>query len=222
MISCIIAEDHTLFRECVRESLEASNRIKIIADYGNAREAAEEAIRRKADVLLLDIMMSGPSSFDSARWARKENRLLKVIFVTGSMEDVHLIEAIRCGAHGYVEKAAGLNELRTAIERVYRGDKYLPAADRLIGKVQMVPRISMLTPRERDVFKLLAEGNTAKEIALMLDISVKTVEVHKFNLMQKLDIHNKAQLVKYAITYKVIPVTSMAVTADFAPLWLIR
>ena len=209
MIRCVIADKHTLLRECVRETLAKSDTIRVLADFGDAREAAEEAVNLGVDILLLDATIPGPNPYDAARWARQQHRTLRVIFLAANGEEEHVIEAVKAGADGVVELTASCAELQVAIERVHRGTKYMPAADRFIGNPAMVSKIDQLTPREREVFKLLAEGNTVKEIAIMLGISVKTVEVHKFNTYQKLGVHNKAQLVMYAIARRVVFASSI-------------
>jgi len=124
-------------------------------------------------------------------------------------------QCLEVGAAGYVLKDTPAPQLVTAVRDVYKGGKYL--SSQVLGKLvedfrarvrdaKMRPRMSTLTPREREILKLLAEGNSVKEIAVLLGLSVKTVEAHKFNLMRKLDIHNKAQLVTYAIQKKIIKI----------------
>jgi DNA-binding NarL/FixJ family response regulator len=130
-------------------------------------------------------------------------------------DEDYLLQCLEVGAAGYVLKDTPALQLVSAVRDVYRGGKYL--SSQVLGKLvedfrarvrdtRLQPRMSTLTPREREILKLLAEGNSVKEIAVLLGLSVKTVEAHKFNLMRKLDIHNKAQLVTYAIQKKIIKV----------------
>jgi DNA-binding CsgD family transcriptional regulator len=130
-------------------------------------------------------------------------------------DEDYLVQCLEVGAAGYVLKDTPAPQLLTAVRDVYKGGKYL--SSQVLGKLvedfrsrvrdtRLRPRISTLTPREREILKLLAEGNSVKEIAVILGLSVKTVEAHKFNLMRKLDIHNKAQLVTYAIQKKIIKI----------------
>ena len=212
LIRCVIADKHALVRECIRETLTQSDAIRILADFGDAKEAAEEAVNLGVDILLIDATISGPDPYEAARWARKQNRQLRVVFLAANGEEELVIEAIKAGADGFVEKSSGYSELVVAIERVHRGHKYMPSADRFIGNPKLISRINQLTSRENEIFKLLAEGNTVKEIAIMLSISVKTVEVHKFNTYQKLGCHNKAQLVMYAVARGVVLIPSMGST----------
>jgi two-component system response regulator NreC len=132
-------------------------------------------------------------------------------------DEDYLAECVEIGANGYVLKDSPADQLITAIREVYRGGSYL--SPRLLTKLvdgfraghgmPMQPRFGTLTKREREILKLLAEGKSVKEIASEFDLSVKTVEAHKFNLMRKLDIHNKAQLVQYAIQKKIIRLPEM-------------
>jgi two-component system response regulator NreC len=161
----------------------------------------------------MDIGMPGMSSFEATRLIRKERPDTKVVFLSMYDDDDYLAECVDMGASGYVLKDSPAEQLVTAIREVFRGGSYLSPRllTRLVDDLRMQnrgparqPRFGTLTKREREILKMLAEGKSVKEIASSFELSVKTVEAHKFNLMRKLDIHNKAQLVQYAIQKKVI------------------
>jgi two-component system, NarL family, response regulator NreC len=152
------------------------------------------------------------TSFEAARQMRKERPDIRVLFLSMYDDEDYLAECVEIGANGYVLKDSPADQLITAVREVHRGGSCLNL--RLLTKLvdgfrsgngtSVQPRFGTLTKREREILKLLAEGKSVKEIACEFDLSVKTVEAHKFNLMRKLDIHNKAQLVQYAIQKKTI------------------
>jgi two-component system response regulator NreC len=154
------------------------------------------------------------SSFEATRLLRKDRPETKVIFLSMYDDEDYLSECMSMGASGYILKDSPAEQLLTALREVHRGGSYLSPRllTRLVddfrnnGQAGMVrpPRFGTLTKREREILKMLAEGRSVKEIAGNFDLSVKTIEAHKFNLMRKLDIHNKAQLVQYAIQKKII------------------
>lgn len=214
-IRCLLVDDHTLFRQGVRRLLETETDFEVIGESPDAGDALEKARELRPDIVLMDIGMPGLSSFEAARQIRKNRPETKVLFLTMYEDEDYLVQCLEVGAAGYVLKDTPAPQLVTAVRDVYKGGKYL--SSQVLGKLvedfrarvrdsKMRPRISTLTPREREILKLLAEGNSVKEIAVLLGLSVKTVEAHKFNLMRKLDIHNKAQLVTYAIQKKIIKI----------------
>ncbi len=212
-IRCILVDDHTLFREGLRRILEAESDIQIVGEASNASEAVARVRELHPDVVLIDIGMPGMSSFEAARVINRESNGTKLIFLTMYEDEEYLLQCLDAGASGYILKDAPGPKLVTAVREVAQGRKYL--SPQVLGKLvddlrarsqgpQIVSRSSTLTPREREVVKLIAEGNSVKEIAALLGLSVKTIEAHKFNLMRKLNIHNKAQLVTYAIQKKIV------------------
>ncbi len=217
-IRVLLADDHTLFRQGVRTLLGAEPDIEVVGEASNGVEAAAKAAELRPDVVLLDIGMPGPSSFETARQIRRQRPETKVLFLTMYDDEDYLLEGMQVGANGYVLKDSPAPQLIGAIRDVYRGGSYL--SPRMLGQLvddfrsrirsaDQQPRLATLTPREKEVLKMLAEGNSVKEVASLLNLSVKTVEAHKFNLMRKLDIHNKAQLVQYAIQKKIIKIPMM-------------
>ena len=214
-IRCLLVDDHTLFRQGVRRLLESESDFEIVGESPDAGDAVEKARELRPDVVLMDIGMPGLSSFEATRQIKKNRPETKVLYLTMYEDEDYLLQCLEVGAAGYVLKDTPAPQLVSAVRDVYRGGKYL--SSQVLGKLvedfrsrvrdtRMQPRMSTLTPREREILKLLAEGNSVKEIAVILGLSVKTVEAHKFNLMRKLDIHNTAQLVTYAIQKKIIKV----------------
>jgi DNA-binding NarL/FixJ family response regulator len=212
-IRILLTDDHTLFRQGIRTLLSAEPDLEVVGEAGNAMESVAAAKQLRPDVVLMDIGMAGMSSFEATRQIRKERTDTKIVFLSMYDDEDYLAECVEIGANGYVLKDSPADQLVTAIREVHRGGSYL--SPRLLTRLVdgfreqgsttvRQPRFGTLTKREREILKMLAEGRSVKEIATEFDLSVKTVEAHKFNLMRKLDIHNKAQLVQYAIQKKVI------------------
>ena len=188
--------------------------MEVVGEAGNAFESVTTARQLRPDVVLMDIGMEGMSSFEATRQIRKERPETKVVFLSMYDDEDYLAECVDIGASGYILKDSPADQLVTAIREVHRGGSYLSPRllTRLVdgfrvqgrGGAPRTPRFGTLTKREREILKMLAEGRSVKEIATGFDLSVKTVEAHKFNLMRKLDIHNKAHLVQYAIQKKII------------------
>ena len=212
-IRILLADDHTLFRQGMKTLLAAESDMEVAGEASSGTEAAEKAVQLEPDVVLMDIGMPGPSSFEVARQIRRTRPSTKVLFLTMYNDEDYLVESMEVGASGYVLKDSPADQLVGAVRDVWRGGSYL--SPRMLSQLvddfrsrirtnDRTPRFATLTPREKEVIKMLAEGNSVKEVASQLDLSVKTVEAHKFNLMRKLAIHNKAQLVQYAIQKKII------------------
>ena len=212
-IRILLTDDHTLFRQGIRTLLSTEPDLEVVGEAGNAMESVAAAKQLRPDLVLMDIGMAGMSSFEATRQIRKERTDTKIVFLSMYDDEDYLAECVEIGANGYVLKDSPADQLVTAIREVHRGGSYL--SPRLLTRLVdgfreqgshavRQPRFGTLTKREREILKMLAEGRSVKEIASEFDLSVKTVEAHKFNLMRKLDIHNKAQLVQYAIQKKVI------------------
>ncbi len=218
-IRILLVDDHTLFRQGMRTLISAEADMEVVGEATDGAEAITKAAELKPDVVLMDIGMAGFSSFEATRQIRKNRPETKVLFLTMYDDEDYLVEGMEVGASGYVLKDTPAAQCLAAIRDVYRGGSYL--SPRMLSQLvddfrsrlkstARVPRFATLTAREKEVLKLLAEGNSVKEIACQLNLSVKTVEAHKFNLMRKLDIHNKAQLVQYAIQKKIIKIPALA------------
>lgn len=218
-IRVLLADDHTLFRQGIKTLISAESDMEVVAEAPNGGQALEKAKENRPDLVLMDIGMPGLSSFEATRQIKKDRPETKVLFLTMYDDEDYLVEGMEVGASGYVLKDSPAQQLVAAMRDVMRGGSYL--SPRMLSQLvddfrsriksaNRLPRFATLTPREREVLKILAEGNSVKEIACDLNLSVKTVEAHKFNLMRKLDIHNKAQLVQYAIQKKIIKLPSLA------------
>lgn len=214
-IRVFVTDDHTLFRQGIKTLIAAEADMEVVGDAPNAGDAVARSVELRPDVVLMDIGMPGLSSFEAARQIKKNRAETRVLFLTMYDDEDYLVECMEVGANGYVLKDSPASQLVAAIRDVYRGGSYL--SPRMLAQLvddfrsriksaHRLPRFATLTTREKEVLKLLAEGNSVKEIACSLNLSVKTIEAHKFNLMRKLDIHNKAQLVQYAIQKKIIKI----------------
>jgi two-component system, NarL family, response regulator NreC len=212
-IRVLLVDDHTLFRQGVRTLLTMEPDMEIAGEAGSASEAVSLAAQLRPDIVLMDIGMPGMSSFEATRQIRKQRPETRVVFLSMYDDEDYLAESVELGASGYILKECPADQLVNALREVHRGGNYL--SPRLLARLvddfrtqghgpSRQTRFGTLTKREREVTKLLAEGKSVKEVAASFDLSVKTVEAHKFNLMRKLNIHNKAQLVQYAIQKKII------------------
>jgi DNA-binding NarL/FixJ family response regulator len=217
-IRVLLTDDHMLFRQGIRTLIAAESDLEVVGEAANASDAVSVSEQLRPDVVLMDIGMAGLSSFEATRLIRKNRPETRVIFLSMYDDEDYLSECMEMGASGYILKESPAEQLLTAIREVHRGGNYLSPRllARLVddfrtkGSVIRQPRFGTLTKREREILKMLAEGKSVKEIASSFDLSVKTVEAHKFNLMRKLDIHNKAQLVQYAIQKKIIRLPEMS------------
>jgi two-component system response regulator NreC len=212
-IRVLLTDDHILFRQGVRTLLAAEPDLEVVGEAGNAADSISFARQLHPDVVLMDIGMAGMSSFEATRVIRKDRPETRIIFLSMYDDEDYLAESMEIGASGYILKECPAEQLLTAIREVHHGGSFL--SPRLLTRLvdgfrtqgrapTRQPRFGTLTNRELEILKMLAEGRSVKEIATSFELSVKTVEAHKFNLMRKLDIHNKAQLVQYAIQKKVI------------------
>jgi two-component system, NarL family, response regulator NreC len=212
-IRCVIADDHEMLRYGVRRLLEDAPDFVVVGEAGDAAEALKLVLEHHPDMVLLDISMPGMSSFEAGRLIEEHCPGTRIVYLTMHEDREYVQQALRSGASGYLLKDTPSTLLLSALREVHRGERSLSPQIQtrlkedasLRNQAVRVPlRRSTLTLREREVMKLLAEGNTVKKAAAFLGVSVKTVEAHKFNLMRKLDIHNKAQLVTVAIQKKIL------------------
>lgn len=204
----LLADDHPVVLAGVRSLLESE--VDLIGAVQDGRALVEAALRLRPDVILLDISMPMLNGIDAARQIRKDLPEAKIIFLTMHSDPDYVREALRAGAAGFVLKSSAGAELLEAIHTVLQGKFYLT---RLIGEevwagVGREDRkvFSELTSRQREVLQLIAEGRTAKEIADILSISVKTVEFHKARLVQVLGLHSIAAMTRYAIEHGLVEV----------------
>ncbi|MGD9241005.1 MAG: response regulator transcription factor [Desulfobacterales bacterium] len=203
-----LAEDHTILREGLRALLSADPDFEIIGEAADGREAVRIVEKQIPDLILMDLSMPRMTGMDAIREIKKRYPQTKIIALTVHKTEEYLRTTLKAGADGYVLKDATHDELVMAIESVLKGKTYLSPGvsgkvieGYLEGKERRMPpsTLGLLSQREREVLKLIAEGYKNKEIATDLCISLKTVEKHRANLMKKLDLHNAAALTAYAI-----------------------
>jgi DNA-binding NarL/FixJ family response regulator len=213
-IRCVIADNHEMLRYGLRRLLEDDPDFAVVGEASDAAQALELALERRPDLVLLDVSMPGMSSFEAGRLIEEACPSARIVYLTMHEDRDYGQRALRSGSGGYLVKDTPAPLLLRALRQTYRGERSLsslmqtnlPDGGLLRKQATPVPlRRSTLTQREREVMRLLAEGNTVRQVAAVLGVSVKTVEAHKFNLMRKLDIHNKAQLVTVAIQKKILP-----------------
>ena len=214
-IRVLVVDDHAILRDGISALLALAADIEVIGEAENGREAIDRARQLAPDVVLMDIAMPAMDGLEATRRIHKEFPQMKVLTLTQYDDREHLLSLLEAGAEGFISKTAASSELASAIRSVYQGDSFLsPSVAKLLlkhyrqgaraGRGQ--DPYDQLTDREREVLKLLAEGHTSQEIADTLVISPKTVDGHRTNLMAKLDIHNRTDLVKYALRKGIITV----------------
>jgi len=200
--SVLIADDHQIVRQGLRMLLEREG-FDVVGEASDGHEALELAMRLRPDVAVLDFMMPRLNGLDSAVQIQRHSPETRTILLTMYTEDQYVLEAFRHGLRGYVIKTQAAGDLLQAIRETMRNAIYLSpgisrtVVDAYLSKGQ--PPKEQLTPREREVLQLVAEGRTTKEIANLLGLSVKTAETHRTKIMRKLEIHETAGLVRYAI-----------------------
>ncbi len=201
-LQILLADDHLIVRQSLKALLEREG-FKVVGEASDGHEAVRLAQSLRPDVAVLDLAMPLLNGLDAAQRIIHTSPRTKTILLTMHSEDQYVLEAVRGGIAGYVLKTQAAAELVQAIQQVARGLLYLsPGISRTVvqaylAKTELPP--DPLTPREREVLQLIAEGKTTKEIAALLGLSVKTVESHRTRLMSKLDLHETASLVRYAI-----------------------
>lgn len=207
-IRLILADDHAVVRSGLRMLLEAQPDIEIVAEAESGRQAVEKVRKMRPDVVLMDVQMPELNGIEATQQIKKVAPETAILALTMHEDDQYFFEMLHSGASGYVPKRAAPDELVTAIRTVARGEIFLypSLATRLVqdylkrADADDQPLVyDELTPREREVLVLIAEGLTNAEIADKLVISVKTVDRHRENIMRKLNMHNRIDLVKYAI-----------------------
>lgn len=210
-VRLLICDDHTLFREGIKAILRADPSIEIIGEATDGKQAVENALHLRPDVVLMDVSMPALVGYEAVRRITKVDKRIKILVLTMYEEEEIIGLCLNAGASGYVLKDAPAAQLLEAIHSVHQGGKYLsPLAMQAVVNhfAEGVPlpktRYDTLSNREREILKLLADGLTVKDIASRLNLSLKTVDVHKYNLMRKLALHNRTELIKYALRRKLI------------------
>lgn len=201
----LIADDHSILLAGLRRLVEDS--CEVVGTVEDGRALIEAADRLKPDVIILDISMPLLNGLDAARQLKKSMPDVKLLFLTMHASPTYATEALKAGGNGYLLKQSAATELPQAIEAVLKGQTYLtPAITRPILESTINPArrdlkraLTDLTPRQREVLQLVAEGKSTKDIAVLLNVSAKTVEFHKARLMEQLEVHSTAALIKFAI-----------------------
>jgi DNA-binding NarL/FixJ family response regulator len=211
----LLVEDHTLVRAGMRALLQKIDGIEVVADVGDGLAAVKYVQTAAPDLVLMDIAMPGLNGLDATSRIVKESPATRVILLSMYANEEYLRQALQAGASGYVLKGAELTELELAIRTVERGEAYLTpmvakyAVDAYRAKSEESSSpLAKLSSRQREILQLIAEGQTTKDIAQRLNLSVKTVETHRAQLMERLDIHDVPGLVRFAIRVGLIQPTS--------------
>jgi len=203
----ILAEDHQLVRQGLRSLLNDESDIEVVGEATNGQEAVELAKKWRPKVVVMDIELPRLNGLEATQRIVQEMPDVKVLILSVHTDRRSVSRALRYGAAGYMQKDSAFDELTRALRTVARGKTYLSPSisDVLVEDyVRVLPedlaaKPTNLTPREREVLQLIAEGHTTKEIASLLSVSVKTVETHRRNIMRKVNLHSVAELTKYAV-----------------------
>ena len=206
-IQVLLVDDHMLFREGLRGLLEKEADVSVVGEAGTGVEAVKIAGELYPDVVVMDITMPDMNGIEATRQILAENGTIRVLALSMESDRRYIVEVLEAGATGYLLKDAFFRDLVDAIRTVAAGDTYLsPRITELILRdyMQRIPEglpltFSCLTERERELIQLIANGQNTKEIAAVLGISIKTVEVHRQNIMKKLNLYSIAELTKYAV-----------------------
>jgi DNA-binding NarL/FixJ family response regulator len=200
----LLADDHTLVRAGIRALLESIAEVDVVAESGDGREALELINKHRPDVALLDIGMPGMNGLELAKRVKTESPRTRIIILSMHADANYVNQALRAGVRGYLLKGAAVSELPLALRAVSRGETYLTpkvssfVVDGFLSGEEPSP-LEGLTQRQSEILQLIAEGHSTKQIAAMLELGVKTVETHRARLMDRLDIHDVAGLVRFAI-----------------------
>ncbi|MCJ7537017.1 MAG: response regulator transcription factor [Anaerolineales bacterium] len=213
-IRVLLADDHTILREGIRALIEDQGDMEVVGEAENGQATVKMVAQLLPDVVVMDIAMPLLNGLEATRQIRRDFPQVKVLILTMHENEEYIRQVLTAGALGYVLKDAAARDLLGAIRTVYQGEAVLsPAITRLViedylrwGDIRPEDTTNGLTAREREVLQLIAEGYTSKEIAGILSLSVKTVQSHRTNLMNKLDLHDRGELIKYAIQKKIIDI----------------
>jgi two-component system, NarL family, response regulator NreC len=208
----MIADDHEMVREGFASLVSDHENLEVISTVSNGREAVEAALEHRPDIILMDIGMPELNGIDASRKILSECPQIKIIAISMYASNIAVIEMLRAGAVGYIHKMASFDEVVTAIDVVLSGNRYISPSIANIVVSEAVYKDSdmannvfqVLSAREREVLQLFAEGRTTKEIAYLLEISGRTVDAHRKNVMQKLGLNTLADLTRYALSEQII------------------
>ncbi|MFH1434425.1 MAG: response regulator transcription factor [Pseudomonadota bacterium] len=214
-IKIFIVEDHTVLREGLRALLGSQGGLEVIGEAAEGGEAVSEVCELKPDLVIMDLFLEGLSGIEAIERIKKKAPKTKILVLSMYGNEEYVTSAVRAGADGYLIKGSGISEIVEAISSLMKGGKHFsPSIAKKIDTARFAGkgggkspggRLGRLTPREKEILQLIAEGRTSSQIADDLFISVKTVETHRTNLMTKLDIHNTAGLVRFAVSVGLVP-----------------
>ncbi len=212
-VSILIADDHAVVRRGLRALLETQRGWKVTGEVSNGREAAEKAAKLRPDLAILDISMPDLNGLDAAALIYKASPDTKILILTMHRDEELIRKTLKAGARGYVLKSDAERDLITAVEALLHGKTFFTASasDVLLSEVRdrslrTTPIVegARLSVREREIVQLLAEGRSNKEVAAVLNVSTRTVESHRANIMRKLKLYSFGELVRYAVRNKIV------------------
>jgi DNA-binding NarL/FixJ family response regulator len=215
-IQVLLVDDHKLIREGVQAMLEGTEDIEVIGSVASGEEAVNEVRHTKPDVILMDIMMGGMTGIEATRWIKEGDPSIKIVMLTMEISKEYVSASIKSGVDGYLPKDVDKEALLQAIRTVHQGGRFFNDAimklvfedfythEKFKSPLKKLP--NELTKREYEILGLVASGKTNRELAESLFISIKTVETHKTNILEKLGLRNTTDLVKYAIKNKIISI----------------
>lgn len=205
VIRLIVVDDHTIVRQGLVSMLEETGECKVVAQAADGAEALELTQKHKPDIVVTDLSMPRLSGLELVKRVREKLPEVKTLVLTVHEEDEYILPIIRAGASGFLNKDTTVGELMAAIKAINAGQEHFgPRATKALADHQKSPRDTSMNPyetltaREREAFQLVVEGKTTKEIALILDIGVKTAENHRARMMEKLGVRNTAEVVRFA------------------------
>lgn len=207
-VRLLVADDHKIFRQGIKKLLEEEPDLQVVGEAADGREVVKKAAELKPDIILMDIAMANLNGLEATKQIKKVLPESRIIMLTMHKNEEYVLQSFQAGASGYILKEGAVEELVSAIRSIHADKSFLsPTVSKTLvdaylrkmetGKTETP--FDLLTDREREVLQLIAEGFTNREVAKQLYISVKTVEAHRAHIMQKLNIHDIAKLVKYAI-----------------------
>lgn len=211
-IKVLLVDDHAIIRDGIRALISLHDDIEIAGEASEGNEAIEKTRELAPDVIVMDLAMPGMDGLEATRRITKQNPKAKVLVLTQHDNKEYILSAIKAGSAGYVSKRALGSELVSAIRAVYHGESFLypSAATALVEdyrqQAQGGDAYDELTPREREILKLIADGHTSRDIANMLFISLKTVMGHRTRIMGKLGLHNHTELIRYAMRKGIVSI----------------
>lgn len=207
-IEVMLVDDHSIVRQGIKSVILKEHDIKVIAEASDGKEAVDLAREKAPDIIIMDITLPVLNGLDASLQILKNNKRIKILILSMHENRAFIEKALSFGVKGYILKDSAADEIVNAIREVYKGNYFLSSKisyfviqdyAALRKKTVQIKSVSALTTREKEILQLIAEGLNNKDISQKLNISLKTVLVHRNNIMQKLDIHNQAQLIRFAL-----------------------